>query len=192
MKLIIEHDQDPMNPREEYDQLVSLAMFHRRYNLPNDSKLDHTGCWKEMEGKIKRQCGAVYIVPIYMYDHSGTAYSREKFDCKWDSGQIGFAYLTKKAISNFGWKRVTKGREQQLNDAIDATLHEWECYENGEVYGYAVEDPDGDLVDCCTGFFGGDHNKNGLKENLQEYLKHLVEKIGYGAGEASLFSEEEA
>ena len=35
------------------------------------------------------------ILPVYMYDHSGITLSTGPFSCPWDSGQVGFIYVTK-------------------------------------------------------------------------------------------------
>ena len=42
---------------------------------------------------------------------------------------------------------------------------------NGDVYGYAVKNNEGDEVDSCWGFYGYDHEKSGL----MEYAKNAVD-----------------
>lgn len=157
----IEQDPDPMNPRTEFDNVTKMACFHKRYILGDK---DHCGFddrdfsnWDEMERGIFARENVAVIRPLYMYDHSGITIKTTPFSCPWDSGQIGFVWITKEtALKDFGIRRLTKKNIDRLAMALYADVETYDNYLTGEVYGYKVLDPDGEEVDSCWGFFGGD------------------------------------
>jgi hypothetical protein len=113
-KIEIHMDSDFFNPRHEFDHVGVMACFHKRYQLGDKAEvhnLRHEGfpSWDDMEKYIRKEMDAVLVLPIYMYDHSGLTISTTPFSCGWDSGQIGFIYMTRKAIcDNWSCKRIGK------------------------------------------------------------------------------------
>ena len=104
--LKVERDDYPLNPREDWDNFGNMICFHRNYSL-GDYELS-----KEYEPndyyKLKKRKDVV-ILPLYLYDHSGITINTTGFSCRWDSGQVGFIYVTHEEIrKEFGVKRVTK------------------------------------------------------------------------------------
>lgn len=66
-------------------------------------------------------------------------------------------------------KKVTEGMMQGDVDT-------WSAWAWGDVYGYYVEDKDGDFVDSCAGFYGSDHEKNGLLQYAKDAIDaHLAQ-----------------
>lgn len=55
-----------------------------------------------------------YVYPIYMLDHSGLIISKSPFGCKWDSGQIGYMYVSKEGSK--GCKPPEYANPDQLQD----------------------------------------------------------------------------
>jgi hypothetical protein len=95
------------------------------------------------------------ILPVYMYEHSGIALSTGSFSCPWDSGQVGYIYVSKeKVIEEYGdWTAETVAKaSKQLENEVET----YSQFVNGEVYGFIIEDKDGEYVDSCWGFFGYD------------------------------------
>jgi len=45
----------------------------------------------------------------------------------------------------------------------------------GDVYGYTVENPDGDEIDGCWGFYGDDHEASGLMEQARDAVDCDIE-----------------
>lgn len=93
-------------------------------------------------------------LPLYLYDHGGITISHGSFSCKWDSGQVGWHYITRDAVKqNWGDSPVS---EADLQRVLDCELKEYDAYLQGYVWGFVVEDEDGDTVDSCWGFIGED------------------------------------
>lgn len=134
----------------------------------------------------------IIMLPLHLYDHGGITMRTTGFHCPWDSGQVGFIYVSRaKVRQEFGWKRITKAREQQINDYLKGEVETYDQYLRGEVYGFIVEqrpevyDEDGDLVDVgddelwahvdsCYGFYGDDPHTNGMAEHIDKELHHLL------------------
>jgi hypothetical protein len=162
----IEIDPDPQNPRTEGDNLAVMACFHKRYSLGDKEhgfRFEDYHGWDEMKAAIIAEVNPAVIKPLYLMDHSGLSISTSDFNDRWDSGMIGFVWITKQAAKDaYGWKRLTQSRLNRVRKILDAEVSEYNKYLTGEVYGYVIEDPDGNEVDggACWGIIGYDSVKN--------------------------------
>ena len=127
------------NPRE-YDNLGSMVCYHRRYTLgdkdeylpghykPNSGNF---GGWGEMREYFEKVHDLAVCLPIYMYDHSGIAVSTKPFSCPWDSGRIGFIFVSKaKLRKEYGVKRVTASIVAKAIRILEAEVEEYNQYLN--------------------------------------------------------------
>lgn len=79
-------------------------------------------------------------LPLYLYDHSGITMRTGGFGCPWDSGLVGFIYVTKEAVkSEWGWKRITAKRIEQICSLLKVEVEVYAEYLEGNVYGFVVE-----------------------------------------------------
>ena len=166
--LKIIHDEDAFNPRTEYDgHLGKMVCWHRNYNLgdeqPRESPSVYLGYlageavkardWELIPDEhIQRILNKHFIIlPLYLYDHSGITISTGPFGCPWDSGQVGFIYVSvedaKKEFSGEDWKERTI-------ETLRNEVKEYDNYLTGNCYGYVIENGDGEQVDSCWGFLG--------------------------------------
>jgi hypothetical protein len=169
--LEIVQDTDPSNPREEFDQASRFVCFHRRYNLGDKHAYrseDYDG-WDGLEKQLAKD-GAAVILPLFLLDHSGLALSTQDFNDRWDSGQIGFAYMTRQGIlDNFMAKRLSPFLRDRALALIKGEVEEYNCYLSGDVYGYAIKDGDGETVDSCWGFYGYKYAEEQGREALASF-----------------------
>jgi len=142
----LHRDEDPFNPRKEFEHLTTIGHWHRRYDL--GTRLD-SGMTEETLREYHPDIMAV--LPLYMYDHSGITINTEGFSCKWDSGQVGWIWITRENAENMGCE---DWNEEKLLDAIRADVAEYDAYLTGQVYGYRVLSPEGKELDSCWGFIG--------------------------------------
>lgn len=118
--------------------------------------------------------------PLYLYDHSGITISAGRFNDPWDSGQVGWQYVTKQALAEeWGGDEILAMRN------MEAELETYDQYLRGEVYGFQVFDEDGDAVGGCSGFFGNDPYENGMADHFpkgvtKEMVNKALENIVYG------------
>ena len=189
-KIRLEADDDPLNPRKEWDNVGTMVCWHRRYNLGDEQpKEDPQDYMRELED------GRFVILPLYLYEHSGITISTGRFSCPWDSGQVGFIYCSlEKAIAEWGgttWDSlVIYGKEQMpLREVVARVLESevkvYDDYLTGDVVGFVIEDWDGEQVDSCWGFFP-DHDVHyserweyplsEARSHVDYYVDHYHEK----------------
>jgi hypothetical protein len=168
--LEVTQDEYAESPRQD-DNLSTMICFHGRYSLGdkhNYKHQDYSG-WAEMEKAIIKNEKPAVILPLYLYDHSGITISTSPFSCKWDSGQIGFVFISKDKVKNeYGVKRVTKKEIEKATKVLLAELETYDQYLRGEVYGYTLIDENGEIEDSCFGFIGSDIETNGILDNISE------------------------
>lgn len=166
------HDDYPINPRRDFDHAARMACWHDRYDLGDDLKAQP--CPDRPEDFIEwADENRVLYLPLYLYDHSGITMSTGRsypFNDPWDSGQVGYIYLTRETIlKEWGWKAVTKKRLEKLYKYMEAEVKEYDQYLTGDVWGYVIKE-DGEEVESCWGFYGYDYCEQEAKsiiENLE-------------------------
>jgi len=165
---VIEQDVDASNPRDD-DNLGKILCFHRRYNLGDDHGIqegDFDG-WSELHQYLIDEEDAVITSPVYMYDHSGLALSASAFGCRFDSGQVGFTYISKDTlIKEYG--SDTHGNRMKAEKVMLAELTIYGHFVSGDAYGFRVLGPGSREVDSCWSFFGPDHEASGLLERARD------------------------
>jgi hypothetical protein len=77
----IDWDTDAESPRE-WDNLGTMICSHRSYTLGDEqADTDTYGSWEDIE-KMLRKKGAVIVLPLGLYDHSGITMTAGTVD-KW-------------------------------------------------------------------------------------------------------------
>lgn len=180
------------SPRE-WDNLGTMACWHRRYNLgdeqpecsPNEhmyrlaaATLPDANDLPDYDDATDAQVATVldahYIrLPLYLYDHSGITMRTSAFSCPWGSGQVGFIYVRR------GKEGMT---DEALTEALQSEVATYAQYLEGDVYGFQLEravpftityadgrtesDADWEPEDSCNGFYGRDLDVNGMTDHL--------------------------
>ena len=161
----IYHDPDAESPRA-WSNLGTLICWHRRYRLGDSHQFESPEAFLRdladvshqsdlsMEHLRDRAERKATLLPVFLYDHSGLAMNTIGFHCPWDSGQVGYVYVTLEAVrTEFGVKRITKALRERAEDILRAEIVSYDAYLGGRVYGYVIEH-DGEEVDACWGFVG--------------------------------------
>jgi hypothetical protein len=121
-------------------------------------------CGKKVETIIMNAVHKNYILlPLYLYDHSvlilragegGNPFIGRAQHAEWDSGQVGWAYMSKKyAMDNWGKKRFTRTLKEKSLELLRGEVEEYGHYLSGEVYGFKIIDGDGNEIDSCWGWY---------------------------------------
>lgn len=157
-KIEVKPDTDPTNPRG-WDNLGTMVCFHGRYDLgdkTNYKSTDYYG-WEQLKNGIMKNENVGVILPLYLYDHSGITMSTSPFSCPWDSGQVGWIFVSKKKmLEEYGGKRVTKKLIARVTEYLIGEVETFDQYIRGDVYGYCITkvDNEDEEVDSCWGFYG--------------------------------------
>lgn len=184
----IVQDEDPGNPRKEWDNLGKLLFFHRKYQLGDENpyKFSDYNSWDELEAAIIKDLDPVAIISVSMLDHSGlTIYEGSgAHQCDpggWDSGRIGFALVTREAaLKEYSTKRITKKIRERCLAVLRSELETYNMFVGGDVWGFVVKDADGEVLDSCFGFYGYKECEEEAKrcaEPDSPKLKELLETV---------------
>ena len=170
--LEIHYDDGDSNPRE-WDNLGKMVCFHRNYTLgeKHDYNQEDYNSWEELKDAIEEKERPIVILPLYLYDHSGITMNTTGFSCGWDSGQVGWIYVTKKQLEFIGThisdNETYAEFKERLEKFLVAEVKVYDQYLTGDVYGFILKDAEGDAVDSCWGFYGDNWKENGLTDHVE-------------------------
>ena len=187
--LKIVQDDDVTSPRQDFDNLGTMICFHRRYNLGDphsysdprhflESLASELSDFDDEQLEVMSMGDLLEVIeeyavilPLYLYDHSGITISTTPFSCKWDSGQVGWIYVTYE-------KMATEGLNiEKAVRSLEAEVETYDQYLTGDVYGFKIETRDGDLLESCWGFYGLDYLISELKGYLPNEYHDLVDSL---------------
>ena len=174
----IYYDDDPLDPRKDFDNLGTLYTAHRRYR-PEKEFDDHFDINEVFDGRIGNFRASFlkrYVtLPVYLYDHSGITVSTSPFSCPWDSGFFGIiAVSLDKVREEYGWKHITARRREQIEKYLQDEIETLDNYYTGEVFGFEItpSSDDREVLDSCRGFFGTEC----LKE-METECRHIIDGL---------------
>lgn len=95
--------------------------------------------------------GALLVLPLYLYDHSGISISvgRNPYTMDpqgWDTTMVGFIYTTAEQVEQVGCPLAL----DKLTEGLVGEVETYDAYLRGEVYYYIIEDADGEMVETAT------------------------------------------
>lgn len=139
-------DPDPLNPRTEYDNATTMVHWHRRYDL-GDKRIERASA--DDLRRDQRHAGdpIVEIRPLYLMDHSGLSVSTAPYNCHWDSGQVGWVYITASQAAELG-----DPNPDELLRIIAGEVETYDRYLTGQVFGFVIVGADGETLESVWGF----------------------------------------
>lgn len=152
------------------------------------------GSFSERDKAAERFDDLFIALPLYLYDHGGITMSTGAFGCPWDSGQVGFIYISREKAA-MEWPTDT---EERAVACLKSEVEHYDEYLTGNVHGYTVERgtlgkttfADGteeltirwDDDDSCWGYYGDWWQKGdptGMGDNFDGALKALFDSMDY-------------
>jgi hypothetical protein len=136
--------------------------------------------WEE----VKKQ---IIVLPLYLYDHSGLSMSYGSFNDPWDSGQVGYIYVTYNEIKKeYKVDKVTPEIVQEVLSVLEDEVEMYDLELKGDVYYYKItkyhkcpccgQEVEEDY-DCCGGFYGWEALVDGVKDAVPEGYEDLADKL---------------
>jgi len=166
-------DTHGLDPRKD-DNLTKMVCFHGSYDLgdEHDYNQDDHKSWEELKAAIEEKENPLVILPLYLYNHSGITINTTGFSCQWDSGQVGWVYITNKQIDLCG-TTINDGEtfseyKERLKTYLLGEVNLYDQFITGDVYSFEIKNEDGDVEDSCTGFYGTDWKTNGISDYVPE------------------------
>ena len=179
-KLEIITDESCESPRE-WDNLTVIVTIKNNHHDIGDIQVRDSDEIRELLEDKK----AKFAMPLYIYEHSGMSLKcfEDKtmvgypYNDQWDAGCIGMVFTTEALLKESGLFNSTKTEIIEFMKAEVDTYSHW-C--NGECYGFRlsevsecdkcnqVEDKE---IDSCYGFYGWNHDMNGLYDAVLENSK---------------------
>ena len=171
MAIRICYDENAESPRE-WDNVGTIYSNHWDYN-PDGHKIDEI---ENEEGElVSGELDRRFIwLPIYCYEHGGLTVSTKRdypYNDGWDSGLFGIIAVEKERVrKDWGWEAITKERREQILRSLEGEIETFDSYCRGEVYGFVIEDEDGEHIDSCYGYYGDE----GMEDAIYD-AKGIVE-----------------
>ena len=144
MRVVKSYDEFAENPRN-WDNLTTMICHHRRYALGDveeSRQFNGFTSLKELKQALVEHYGEMaYIEPLSLYDHSIQTLAIGEPTDAWDSGYVGFIFVTKeRARKEYGVKRITKSILERIKSVAQAEVEEYNkiCLW-GEVYDLLLE-----------------------------------------------------
>lgn len=166
------YDDLSESPRE-WDNLTKMVCFHKDYDLgdKHNYKQDNYNSWQEVQDAICENENIAIILPLYLYDHSGLRIKVGSFTgllpqghARFDSGQVGFIYVTKEALKEEGISR------KRALKVLEGEVNTYDYYLSGQVYALVKEtynkDKNNIEQDNIGGYFGYKYALDALESEI--------------------------
>lgn len=184
-------DEDPTSPRE-FDNLSVIYGSHHHYTIgdgeppADEARVLERGGIRLLYRWLRRWKGVLAFTKLGMYDHSGVSYypvpigsnGHHMFDeAGWDSGVVGYAYVTKERADYMG------SPYDSLDRQLASEIEEYSDWASGNVWAFTITKPclqhyehgsdeaiavcpHSETVGSCGGFIGDP--KYALEEAINE------------------------
>lgn len=181
--ILIPYDDMAPDPRKDDEGLFSqMICFHKDYSLGDRHGFVSPEHLAEYLKELELDNELVIKKPLYLYDHGNITMRTWPFSCRFDSGQVGIIFVEEDDLPYFlsDWKYNTETQEK-IERMIEAEVKLYDAYISGNVFGFIVQDENGENVDSCWGFYG----MEGMEEAIEEAkavidytIREREEKIG--------------
>lgn len=176
---------------------MSIPRDRHGFGTPEKQAEQHFTDVQDLIDFLKEQGDNVISLPIFMYEHSGCTIKTGPFSCPWDSGQIGYIWISKeKAAKELRGrnqkpiKRWTPKQVKRVRDLLDGSIRTMDMWMTGDVYGWVVEDESGEHLESCWGYYGFD-KADGSKQYILDEARSMARHIIAEAKKKAAFYAEE-
>ena len=121
------HDEAGM---KRYERMVNIVSSRFRHGPKTEERAIDEAMQKVISEKY-------LMLPLYLYDHSGLAMSTESFSgraphAEWDSGQVGWIYVSKEdALKEFDADKMTGAIRQKADALMRSEVAAYDSYLHG-------------------------------------------------------------
>ena len=177
-QLKVFHDDDYRVFEDEFsnekgDKVIVCSFFHRTSILKDNNPFETAS---EMNEYAVDNGYEVY--QLFRYEHGQVAFRAGlsnpgyPFNDQWDAGIEGYALV----------RREVEDEDEDLLEVANLHLDYLSDWCNGEIYGFTLEDDDGEELDSCWGFVGMDNCLGAGREAAVVYQKSLPQQLSLLGG----------
>ena len=158
---------------ERYERMVNIVGSRYRHGPKTEERAVDDAMLNVISEKY-------LMMPLFLMDHSGLAMQTESFHDPWDSGQVGWIYVSKEdALKEFGSDKMTGSIRQKAEALMRSEVAVYDSYLRGECYGFELY-KNGELSDSCWGFIGSLEDAckamaDYLPDGCEDMINHLEE-----------------
>ena len=153
--VISRDDGSEMDPRVDWDNLGTMVCWHPHYNLGDKQPGGDPETW------YLENAPFFVALPLFLYDHGGLTMSTGAFSCPWDSGQVGWIFVTAEEVrQEFKVKALNGAIKDRVIKCLEAEVRVYDQRLRGAVWGFTHGD------DSCWGFLGDELEETGLLEHI--------------------------
>ena len=196
----IVYDSDPLNSRTEYDAHIGTLIGGGHISdedvptIPSERELCNYIAWdlgidvpdeyefaedKKLREKFEDDLwDKVFILPVYKYKHGNVAFSTTPFRSTWDSGQVGWIYITKERaeeeLEHYKGK-YPEGRslKEHVYHILRGEVKTYSAWRSGEVYGFRLHDTEEqEVFDSCYGYYDKKYCESEAFRSLKYWLNN--------------------
>lgn len=156
---------------ERYDRMINLVWGRKMTGPDPDPRAVDNVIMNVVSQKF-------LMLPLYLLDHSGLAMRTTSFNDPWDSGQVGWIYVSKEdALKEFGGEKMTASIRKRAEELMRSEVAAYDCYLRGECYGFELY-KNGELTDSCWGFMGDlSEAKKAMADYLPDECKGMIDHL---------------
>ncbi len=163
-------DDDAQSPDDWGNDDAFVVYDHRRFFVERKG-FNPDEIFEALQQQ-KKIFDGYWFFPLYAYIHSGVALSLGRdsypFTCNWDTSFKGFVLVKKEKGT---WKR------DKARTRAESIISGWNEYLSGNVWGFNIEDKDGENIDSCFGFYGDYDQPGGMIEECKSIIdSHIIRK----------------
>jgi hypothetical protein len=165
-------DPEPLDPFEDDEgKIVTFVFEHRRYNLGDMDRNEFARYRPDLVDDSdperspqipSNQPDILAFHYVEMLDHSGLRFYLQSDRINgtihvpysgWDSGVIGVALITRQEFERVGLDPDADDARERASREVRSAVDILDRYHSGQVYGYEIEDPDGDTIESGWDFY---------------------------------------
>ena len=192
LNIKIYYDGNVEDPRT-WDNLGRMICWHSNYDLGDKHNYDGPGdlfydlitdnmdedeadkmTTEQIQEHLTAQ-GYMFML-LFLYDHSGITMNTTGFSCRWDSGQVGYIYVSPDMITKEYGNNYKKDVLERVRAVLKGEVYTFDQYIRGNVYGFMITDQDGQDIDSCWGFYGDYEDKDGALSEARGVIDSLTNK----------------
>ena len=174
VRLVVDYDNEYVESPREWDCISKMVCFHKKKDFGDKHDFDYKD-YDNMAGLKKaiiKKYDPIIIFPLYLCSHSADVISIKPFYNEFDSGQLGFVFITKAQLKlTFPeYIHMSNKRRKELEAVILTEVNMYNQYINGEIYRYDVY-VDGNIVDTLGEFHDLENCKACGEDSMGNYIK---------------------